>query len=263
MQPALLHRRSVRQIGPASSRTAAPSRQFLCSLGRRQSDRAAETAAAAAVQRSLRHVACAVLPSTRSAAGSLALAAALVLSPVDASAAAGPPLYDGAKVVATEVRDALSQTLSQLERCVCWSAEEKKGGLESTEGGVKPPARRPHPSILSRPHHPNTHSDAGWKVRVYTGFGGPALSNNNRAESPRQLFGPPDARTLWLLVDPSSPNIINMVYVGECGAWCWRACVYVFVRVGGRGLFVLMLCRTMDDRSTDPALLSPPPFFTR
>jgi hypothetical protein len=60
-------------------------------------------------------------------------------------------------------------------------------------------------------------SDAGWKVRVYTGYGGPGLSNSG-ARKPVELWGSPDKRTLWLAVDPSSPNILNMVYIGEAGA---------------------------------------------
>ncbi|KIY97427.1 hypothetical protein MNEG_10535 [Monoraphidium neglectum] len=56
--------------------------------------------------------------------------------------------------------------------------------------------------------------DYGWKVRVYTGFGGP-LATKTDAQSPRQMFGPPDEKTLWLKVDPSSPNILNMVYIGD------------------------------------------------
>ncbi|GBF92753.1 methanol dehydrogenase [Raphidocelis subcapitata] len=107
-----------------------------------------------------------------------ALSAALVLSPPfagapPAAAGSAPPLYDGASIVASELRGPISRDLEQLER------------------------------------------DAGWKVRVWTAYGGPGLSKPPPGASPRELWGPPDSRTLWLIVDPSSPNIINMTYIGD------------------------------------------------
>ncbi|KAI8476668.1 MAG: hypothetical protein J3K34DRAFT_373727 [Monoraphidium minutum] len=112
----------------------------------------------------------------RAAQGVLATALALIAvtqgPAVDALAAGAPPLFDGAKVVASESRAGLSDQLEALER------------------------------------------DYGWKVRVYTAFGGP-LATAGDAVSPRQMWGPPDKKTLWLKVDPSSPNILNMVYIGD------------------------------------------------
>ena len=101
---------------------------------------------------------------------------ALGASPAAAAAADGaaaaPPLYDGARVLASQQQPALVRQLEELEAA------------------------------------------AGWKVRVYTGFGGPGLKSAD-APSPRALWGAPDARTLVVVVDPSSPNILNLTYIGD------------------------------------------------
>lgn len=68
------------------------------------------------------------------------------------------------------------------------------------------------PTAITILYLPPCPRNAGWKVRVYTAYGGPLARSEE--QTPRELWGPPDNRTLWVNVDPSSPNIINMVYVG-------------------------------------------------
>ena len=61
----------------------------------------------------------------------------------------------------------------------------------------------------------HSYRDSGWKVRVFTTYGGPGLRKASPGATPRQLWGPPDNRTLVLVVDPTAPNILNMTYVGD------------------------------------------------
>jgi hypothetical protein len=97
-----------------------------------------------------------------------AAAAPAAAAPVTA-AGAGDPVYDGARVVAAEVRAKLSSELRALER------------------------------------------QTGFKVRVFTS----SALGERAAASPRELWGPPDARSVWIRVDPSSPNILNLIYIGD------------------------------------------------
>lgn len=83
-----------------------------------------------------------------------------------------PPLYDGANVVASQVRPEIQRQLEELE------------------------------------------ATSGWKVHVWTGYTAPGLTNAS-LRSPRDLWGPPDPRTLLVVVDPSSPNIIDLRYIGD------------------------------------------------